>query len=176
MFLQPVVASSTATSTRFLVVRSGRTMTCRRCASVLASIPPQPSHTQQQQQQQQQERRHQNTSSGEPIVTSASVPLTTPSNNAFHPDYIPQNVKARLTLNEIQQVLDNSRLLLNHLQNEYLEHHILQDTVADLAKEQQALLKALHRQQEQLQQQRHQQQQDVSSSRPTDPKGDKDRS
>lgn len=171
MFLRPIVASSTAGTTRRFAAKSVTTLTCRRCASVLASVPPQPSLNTQQQQQQ-QERRQQSTSSDHPIVTSASVPLTTPSNNAFHPDYIPQNVKARLTLNEIQQVLDNSRHLLNHLQNEYLEHHILQDTVADLAKEQQALLKALQRQQKQLQQQ----QQHVSSSRRIDPKDDKDRS
>ncbi|KAI9257339.1 hypothetical protein BDA99DRAFT_516182 [Phascolomyces articulosus] len=121
-----------------------------RCASVLASMPPKPVEDQPQQPQQQ--------SSQPPnpltqtaqqtldyIVTPASAPLTTPSNNAFHPDYIPKPVKARLTLDELKEVLDTSKTLLNHLQSEYLEHQTLQDTMVELTKEQQALLKTLRK-------------------------------
>ena len=108
--------------------------TSHRCASVLASMPPKPISDQPQQQ-------HQNIL--DYIVTPASVPLTTPSNNAFHPDYIPKQVKARLTLDELKEVLDTSKTLLNHLQSEYLEHQILQDTMTELTKEQQELLKTL---------------------------------
>ncbi|KAG2220704.1 hypothetical protein INT45_012568 [Circinella minor] len=110
--------------------------TSHRCASVLASMPPKPIEDQPRQQ-------HQNTLGH--IVTPASVPLTTPSNNAFHPDFIPKSVKARLTLDELKEVLDTSKTLLNHLQSEYLEHQTLQDTMVELTKEQQELLKFLRK-------------------------------
>ncbi|KAL1935682.1 hypothetical protein VTP01DRAFT_4822 [Rhizomucor pusillus] len=108
-----------------------------RFASVLANMPPTPRLDEAPEQQ--------SSSSQEHIVTPATSPLTTPSNNAFHPDYIPKAVKARLTLDELKQVLDTSKKLLNHLQSEYLEHQILKDSISELAKEQQHLLKILSR-------------------------------
>ncbi|KAI7877761.1 hypothetical protein K492DRAFT_171393, partial [Lichtheimia hyalospora FSU 10163] len=114
-----------------------------RCASVLASMPPTPLSGQQQP-----------TTSPLPthehIVTPASSPLTTPSNNAFHPDYIPNRVKARLTHDELKQVLDTSKMLLNRLQSEYLEQEGLKDSITQMAKEQQELLKILTRNRELL--------------------------
>ncbi|KAJ8661637.1 hypothetical protein O0I10_002444 [Lichtheimia ornata] len=119
--------------------------TAIRCASVLASMPPTPLSGQPQQQP---------TTSPLPthehIVTPASSPLTTPSNNAFHPDYIPNRVKARLTHDELKQVLDTSKMLLNRLQSEYLEQEGLKDSIAQMAKEQQELLKILTRNRELL--------------------------
>lgn len=108
-----------------------------RCASVLSSIPQ--TFDEQPQGPSSSRQRHNN----QPIVTPASSPVTTPSNNAFHPDYIPKAVKARLTLDELKQVLETSKTLLNHLQSEYLEHQSLQDTINAMAKEQQELLKTL---------------------------------
>ncbi|SAL99884.1 hypothetical protein [Absidia glauca] len=55
------------------------------------------------------------------IVTPASLPFTTPSNNAFHPAHLPHRTKVRLTLDELDQVLASSKQLLHHLQQKYLE-------------------------------------------------------
>ena len=108
--------------------------TSHRCASVLSSLPPKPIEAHAQPQHSQGH-----------IVTPATLPLTAASNNAFHPDYIPKAVKARLTLDELKQVLDTSKTLLNHLQSEYLEHQMLQETMVELTKEQQELLKTLRK-------------------------------
>lgn len=113
--------------------------TAIRCASVLASMPPTPLSGQQQ------STPSSSLPSHEHIVTPASSPLTTPSNNAFHPDYIPNRVKARLTHDELKQVLDTSKMLLNRLQSEYLEQEGLKDSITQMAKEQQELLKMLTR-------------------------------
>ncbi|KAI9320136.1 hypothetical protein BX666DRAFT_1919590 [Dichotomocladium elegans] len=117
-----------------------------RSASVLASVPPTPLA----------EASAGPTSSTsslpnqDHIVTPAYAPLTTPSNNAFHPDYIPKPVKARLTLDELKQVLNTSKALLNHLQSEYLDHQSLQNTLAQMAKDQEELLKTLARHRQHL--------------------------
>ncbi|ORZ21453.1 hypothetical protein BCR42DRAFT_448293 [Absidia repens] len=55
------------------------------------------------------------------IVTPASAPFTTPSNNAFHPAHIPKKTQVRLTLDELKEVLDSSKQLLQHLQQEYID-------------------------------------------------------
>lgn len=113
--------------------------TAIRCASVLASMPPTPLS------EQKQSTPSSSLPSHEHIVTPASSPLTTPSNNAFHPDYIPNRVKARLTHDELKQVLESSKMLLNRLQSEYLEQEGLKDSITQMAKEQQELLKMLTR-------------------------------
>lgn len=126
----------------FLAHRLASPVFCARAnvrfASVLANMPPTPKLDDAPAEQSP-------SSPQEHIVTPATLPLTTPSNNAFHPDYIPKPVKARLTLDELKQVLDTSKTLLNHLQSEYLEHQILKDSITELAKEQKHLLKVLSR-------------------------------
>ncbi|KAG0174204.1 hypothetical protein DFQ28_000029 [Apophysomyces sp. BC1034] len=80
------------------------------------------------------------------IVTPASAPLTTPSNNAFNPDYIPNKTKARLTLTELRDVLDTSKILLQRLQQDYVAQTEDNRQLQELAKEQLELIKTLQRQ------------------------------
>lgn len=54
------------------------------------------------------------------IVTPASAPFTTPSNNCFHPSHIPKKTQIRLTLEELRVVLDSSKQLLHRLQQDYV--------------------------------------------------------
>ncbi|CAO3592635.1 unnamed protein product [Absidia cylindrospora] len=60
------------------------------------------------------------------MVTPASAPFTTPSNNAFHPAYIPKKTQARLTLKELKQVLSSSKRLFQQLQQEYVDKSLVQ--------------------------------------------------
>ncbi|KAI8335431.1 hypothetical protein BC941DRAFT_472085 [Chlamydoabsidia padenii] len=55
------------------------------------------------------------------VLTPASAPLTTPSNNAFYPPHLPQHTKARLTLDELDQVLTSTKHMLHHLQQVYID-------------------------------------------------------
>ncbi|SAM00921.1 hypothetical protein [Absidia glauca] len=55
------------------------------------------------------------------IVTPASAPFTTPSNNCFHPSHIPKKTQIRLTLQELRVVLDSSKQLLHRLQQDYVD-------------------------------------------------------
>ncbi|ORZ06018.1 hypothetical protein BCR42DRAFT_427510 [Absidia repens] len=83
------------------------------------------------------------------MVTPASAPFTTPSNNAFHPAYIPKKVQARLTINELKQVLSSSKRLFQHLQQEYIDKSLvrtpleLQQLIERLTNEQLKLIESL---------------------------------
>ncbi|KAF7729995.1 hypothetical protein EC973_003408 [Apophysomyces ossiformis] len=105
-----------------------------RHASVLTALPPNPSSS---------SRAFECSSSH--IVTPASAPLTTPSNNAFNPDYIPKKTKARLTLTELRDVLDTSKILLQRLQQDYVAQAEDNRQLQELAKEQLELIKTLRR-------------------------------
>ncbi|KAI8062403.1 hypothetical protein BC940DRAFT_322217 [Gongronella butleri] len=85
------------------------------------------------------------------IVTPGSAPLTTPSNNAFHPSFIPKKTQVRLTLEELREVLDESKHVLHHLRQVDALHANgtpfsaaeLQEQVEQLTKEQLKLMQSL---------------------------------
>ena len=103
-----------------------------RCASVLASLPPTPHTT------------HSLHHTQPYIVTPASQPITARSNNAFHPNYIPKNTKERLALDELHQVLDNSKALYKILEGRYLDKKTAEDSsLKELLEEQYRLIQLL---------------------------------
>jgi hypothetical protein len=109
-----------------------------RCASVLASLPPSPhtsSHCIHQTQQH--------------IITPASLPITTVSNNAFNPNYIPKNTKERLTLAELYKVLDNSKSMYKMIQDNYLDNNEQEEpaSLEELLEEQYKLIQLLKKKQ-----------------------------
>ncbi|CAM0143037.1 hypothetical protein VKS41_006205 [Umbelopsis sp. WA50703] len=98
-----------------------------RYASVLASIPRQPSvHW------------------TAPIVTPAEEPITLPSNNAFHPDVIPPKAKARINLHSISNMLDVAQRLVRELQGQDQpdQAHLVEQVQA-IVNEQKKLMKLL---------------------------------
>ncbi|CAO3681604.1 unnamed protein product [Umbelopsis ramanniana] len=108
---------------------SGLRPLCRhvRYASVLATIPrPTPVHW------------------TPPIVTPSHEPITIPSNNAFHPDVIPDKAKARINLQQISSMLDIAQRLVDQLQTlEQPQQANLLEEVEKIVKEQQKLVKFL---------------------------------
>ncbi|CAO3613331.1 unnamed protein product [Cunninghamella blakesleeana] len=82
------------------------------------------------------------------IVTPSSAPFTTPSNNCFHPSHIPNKTQVRLTLEELRDVLDSSKQILQQLQQQYVDKTSLPPTnlehyLEELTKEQIKLMKSL---------------------------------
>lgn len=79
-----------------------------------------------------------------PIVTPAEEPLTTPSNNAFHPDVIPHKAKARINMARITKMLDMAQQLVDQLQGQDQPQQInLLEKVETIVKEQKKLIELL---------------------------------
>ncbi|ORX50519.1 hypothetical protein DM01DRAFT_307404, partial [Hesseltinella vesiculosa] len=79
-----------------------------------------------------------------------AAPLTTPSNNAFHPSFIPKKTQQRLSMDELREVLDCSKQLLQHLQQVASQPNgtpftamELQEQIERLTKEQMKLMQSL---------------------------------
>jgi hypothetical protein len=79
-----------------------------------------------------------------PIVTPAEEPLTILSNNAFHPQVIPDSAKARINLDRINKMLDMAQKLVDQLQTQDQPQQLnLIENLETIVKEQKKLIKML---------------------------------
>lgn len=79
-----------------------------------------------------------------PIVTPAEEPLTILSNNAFHPQVIPDRAKARINLDRINKMLDMAQKLVDQLQTQdQPQQWNLIENLETIVKEQKKLIKML---------------------------------